>query len=54
MESLIQAGASMDRKYGEVRTWLKSYHERHDREESRFKLEDWQQAGKQSDSEDLR
>lgn len=40
IHSLIQAGASIDRKSGEVRMLLDSCNERYDREESRYKLED--------------
>ena len=39
IHSPIQAGASIDRKSGEVSTWHNSY-ERHDREESRYKQGD--------------
>ena len=52
--SLIQAGASIDRKCRWVCTWHNSYRERHEREESRYKHEDWQPAGKQRHKEDLR
>ena len=40
VDRLIQAGASVDRKLGTVRTLHSSYHERYDGEESRYKQED--------------
>ena len=40
IHSLIQAGASIDRKCRLVRTLHNLCYERHDREESRYKQED--------------
>ena len=40
MDSLIQAGASVDRQLGWVRRLHNLYHERHERDDSRYKQVD--------------